>query len=446
MGKFSHALEYAHASLQQDRDIVLAAKGFDNTDRGAVLAAVGNDVHALKHADASLRQDKDFILAAAAKSDNLKQALAYADASLWQDKDFVFAAVQRAPSALAFAPAGLAASIVETEPALWRFLKPNLRQDPRVQTRCTRQGVTLSFLRRFQVSHAATCVGKTTAQVTGAVQAGAISWADPGIIVKETEASQLSYLEAFLQGSDEANVATVFVSHPWAGGFDSLVETCSRFPNDIFWIDIFCKNQWVVNSGDTATELQNCVQMCRDTASLRPHVLFVVHPWPNPIALSRIWCLFELMHALLCNAQIHMSMSPEAQTALVGQTREEQLVAIAEAVRLDNAQASVASDIDMIMADIDRMPGGRVEMERKLKAYLRSCLWVYLHPETTIEPEPEPQPESEPEPEIEPQVDDEVDTRAAEVAAVRQAQLQTHVDWLRGLAERLEVTGCMSEE
>ena len=147
----------------------------------------------------------------------------------------------------------------------------------------------------------------------------------------------------------------------------------ARFPDDIFWIDIFCKNQWIANSDDlpllaepgvegerppkqllrarqrlalakaciprlsegsplalldydslrrvarrqtarddTADELQRCVRSARNSAG-RPHVLFVVHPWPDPIALTRIWCLFELMHALLCNAQIHMSMSLEAQ-------------------------------------------------------------------------------------------------------------------------------------
>ena len=90
-------------------------------------------------------------------------------------------------------------------------------------------GVTLSFLRRFAEQHASTCAGKTTAQVTGAVESGAISWAEPGVIVKETEASKLSYIDAFLLGSAEVGVATVFVSHPWAGGFDALVETCSRF-------------------------------------------------------------------------------------------------------------------------------------------------------------------------------------------------------------------------
>ena len=102
-------------------------------------------------------------------------------------------------------------------------------------------------------------------------------------------------------------------------------EDCSRFPNEFFWIDIFCKNQRVVNSADTALELQRCVKAACKLSTHKPHVLFLVHPWPEPVALGRIWCLFELMHALLCNAVIRMETSREARDSIVGQNREEQL-------------------------------------------------------------------------------------------------------------------------
>jgi hypothetical protein len=282
------------------------------------------------------------------------------------------------------------------------------------------------------------------------VEAGAISWAEPGVIVKETEEAMLSYIDAIPLGSDDVGVATIFVSHPWGGSFDALVKTCSRFPTEIFWIDIFCKNQWIVNSDDTADELQRCIRSAKNGAG-QPHVLFVVHPWPAPLALRRIWCLFELMHALLCEAQIHMSMSPEAQASLLAQTRKSQLDALAGAVSLDKAEASVASDISLIMADIRKMPGGKREMEQKLKKYLEDCLWVYIHPPGGIraqalrhelEPEPEPEPDPEPEPEPEQLVHN------ANVARMRQwcSNIETHHAWARALVARVEQSEAMTEE
>ena len=78
-------------------------------------------------------------------------------------------------------------------------------------------GVSAAFLRRFMAANNVSCAGKTTAQVTGAVKAGQIDWADPGMIVKETQQSQLSYVDAFLLRTADVGIATCLVSHPWAG-------------------------------------------------------------------------------------------------------------------------------------------------------------------------------------------------------------------------------------
>ena len=56
---------------------------------------------------------------------------------------------------------------------------------------------------------------------------------------------------------------------------------------------------------------------------------------------------------------------------------------------LANAKATVLTDIDLIMADIDKMPGGRAGMEQKLKKrymYLHECLWVNIHPSVAVTP------------------------------------------------------------
>ena len=62
-----------------------------------------------------------------------------------------------------------------------------------------------------------------------------------------------------------------------------------------FWLDILHKNQHLVNSEGTATELTACVQACERTA-------LVCTPWDCPVALQRVWCLYEVHHTLLSEA------------------------------------------------------------------------------------------------------------------------------------------------
>ena len=217
-----------------------------------------------------------------------------------------------------------------------------------------------------------------------------------------------------------------------AGGFDTLVEICSRFPGEFFWVDIFCKNQWVVNSADTALELQRCVKAACNPITHKPHVLFLVDPWPEPIALGRIWCLFELMHALLCNAVIRMETSREARDSIVGQSREEQLAAFDSAVSLDNARATVASDIDLIMAAIRQMPGGKEGMEQKLKTYLHEGLGVYLHPDSWKRRKLEP-------------VAGAPDLIAKQEVEGQRSEIEAHLVWGRALLARMASVGGMSE-
>jgi len=55
----------------------------------------------------------------------------------------------------------------------------------------------------------------------------------------------------------------------------------------MWWMDIFDKNQWAVNSNATKTELA-----ARIGAS--EQLVLVAHPWDDPEALGRSWCHFEL--------------------------------------------------------------------------------------------------------------------------------------------------------
>jgi hypothetical protein len=140
-----------------------------------------------------------------------------------------------------------------------------------------------------------------------------------------------------------------------------------------FWIDIFCKNQHVVNSGDTAIELSSCVKNCGRT-------VLACSPWHDPSCLRRIWCQFEVHHTFLAGTTLDVRY-PDAEKKKMDShmyawrslcryldlcswdaSSESGSQVLGEAIaslRVTNARATVASDRDMILQQIAQEYGGQ---------------------------------------------------------------------------------------
>ena len=138
-----------------------------------------------------------------------------------------------------------------------------------------------------------------------------------------------------------------------------------------FWIDIFCKNQHVVNSGDTAMELAACVKHCGRT-------VLACSPWHDPTCLRRIWCQFEVHHTYLAGTTLDVRY-PDAEKkameshmyswrslfrpwcAQTGLPKSGSLL-LGEAIaslKVTNARATVASDRATILLQIAGEFGGQ---------------------------------------------------------------------------------------
>ena len=126
----------------------------------------------------------------------------------------------------------------------------------------------------------------------------------PGVVVRETESKQCCYVDLWRGRPDVTallKMLDVFVSHAWGEPLAVLLECTASFEKEQalsqedfhpgFWIDVFCKNQWVVNSDDTAAELEACVRRARSLWEIfsPPTVLLVASPWPAPQCLQRVW-------------------------------------------------------------------------------------------------------------------------------------------------------------
>jgi hypothetical protein len=155
--------------------------------------------------------------------------------------------------------------------------------------------------------------GHTVAEVCGMVHDGHVAetcpWTGrsmlPGLVVARTADTKCCFVDLWRGALDHRNMIGLmdtFVSHAWHEGIDSLLEGADLYlgelearlpagaPRPALWIDIFCKNQWVVNSDDTEAELASCVARARSSYDLGPPtLLLVLSPFPTPTLFTRVW-------------------------------------------------------------------------------------------------------------------------------------------------------------
>ena len=175
-------------------------------------------------------------------------------------------------------------------------------------------GVSLEFLKRF-ISQRAVSKDATT------------EWVNFELVKPASAASGpmglgSAYID-MLRGKSgrEIGPSTVFVSHAWKYPFYVLVQAIEAWQREdprqrdqsFYWIDIFCKNQHDVVPDEIDAEFLSSIRSAWDQYAMSPTLLFVVHPWPDPVALTRIWCLFELQTALMNASKIHFSFSLEGK-------------------------------------------------------------------------------------------------------------------------------------
>ena len=154
------SLQYASETLRNDRDVVLAAQEQNGVvlyfasetlrnDRDVVLAAVEQNAYALQFASETLRNDREVVLAAVEQN---PYALQFASERLRNDRGVVLAAVEQNAYALQFASerlrndSGVVLSAVEQNGRAIGFVSQELRNDRDVVLAAVQQnGLGLQF-------------------------------------------------------------------------------------------------------------------------------------------------------------------------------------------------------------------------------------------------------------------------------------------------------------
>lgn len=170
-------------------------------------------------------------------------------------------------------------------------------------------------------------------------------------------------------------VADIFHSYTWSEPFhdtfsvlnETIVNDVDRFGRFIWW-DIFCQNQHV--KGDVGKTFSTAIKQVKD-------VYFSIPTLVKPLALGRVWCLFELTYALT---------TPTALFKLVNKSRKK-LPSFGNpldyVVDVRDAASFLPADKDMLLSLMEvRFDGGceyanSAIQERFIPLYLSQCLLDY---------------------------------------------------------------------
>ena len=163
---------------------------------------------------------------------------------------------------------------------------------------------------------------------------------------------------------------THFLSYCWAFPLNDIYGetmniTKTNGDNWGLWIDILTINQ---HQGEKTKEDLNALDRCIQDIG---NVIFVIDA--KGTAMTRVWCLFEIMTAVRTNANItavfmgHKRSAYEA--AMIGLSV---LSGRFDAVDVRNSEATVASDKNMILNKVKSDPGID-EMNQLLRTTLRKC-------------------------------------------------------------------------
>ena len=101
-----------------------------------------------------------------------------------------------------------------------------------------------------------------------------------------------------------------------------------------------------------------------------------MHPWTDPVPLTRAWCLWEILCAIDQGVPLIVRLPKSEQAAFVTAFAGDSEVVMETLVRVqaEKATAKSAHDKDTIFAAIRESAGGFVELNQKVKDQMRAWL------------------------------------------------------------------------
>eukprot|EP00930_Biecheleria_cincta_P060762 TRINITY_DN46368_c0_g1_i1.p1 TRINITY_DN46368_c0_g1~~TRINITY_DN46368_c0_g1_i1.p1 ORF type:complete len:294 (-),score=40.26 TRINITY_DN46368_c0_g1_i1:10-840(-) len=167
-----------------------------------------------------------------------------------------------------------------------------------------------------------------------------------------------------------------FVSHCWGNPFRHFVTSLKKHSEktrtaESYWICSFSMNQWTLEAelgsgGVKDTSFHLCLQGrgCAGTATVID---------TNATNFQRSWCLYELLQTMLLqkeNSDYSLMLCTETGVLSSGNASVEVTMNVADKVahlRLQDAEATMQTDKEMIDQEVAEMPGGFAEVNHFLR-------------------------------------------------------------------------------
>jgi len=136
-----------------------------------------------------------------------------------------------------------------------------------------------------------------------------------GLVKPRTKTNQWSYSEQLYHNKDTTQLVgpcTTFLSHPWSANFNDTVFAIQEYekslpagtPKQFYFVDYFAINQH--NPEDDLEKLGTLVKKCGT-------LVLMAKPWNKPVALTRLWCIYELAHALIGKSKVAIILPPKGK-------------------------------------------------------------------------------------------------------------------------------------
>ena len=183
-----------------------------------------------------------------------------------------------------------------------------------------------------------------------------------------------------------------FVSYTWRGEGITLANLVAAVEATLVadpgvadpaaaacFVDVFvCAQHRGVRPGSGTCPNATDVGKFEEVIDACARLVLYATPLTQPKALSRVWCLFELMSAVKRDRPVLIALSAEDRAELRRLLLEDfdRLVAMFTTIKSENAEATVAADRDMIFGWIERDLGaaGFRELDQMVAGGMRGWL------------------------------------------------------------------------
>jgi Flp pilus assembly protein TadD len=130
----------------------------------------------------------------------------------------------------------------------------------------------------------------------------------------QTRHQQLSYCEYLVSIGSHHFVGKpiVFISHAWQYKFVDVLNAISKIQFDreeenYIWIDLFSNNQHVAPS----LPFEFWCHTFKSAIADFGRTVLILSPWNNPIALTRVWCLWEIYCTAITRSKFEVIMTDQ---------------------------------------------------------------------------------------------------------------------------------------